>query len=298
MRVDVVDLVARTRRLLDDRVTIDLRDVEMSPVELSDDLLPEWYEDWVLLERERLRQICLHGLEALSRRLGSLGLHAQAVEAGLAAVGVEPLRESAQRALIEAHLAEGNASEAIRQFDRYAVLLEQELGIRPGESLRSLLPTVRGPSRSPAGRGWSAACPGLTREGHPYALVGGVVGAGGFGGEGEHARAWARRVKRRSPPRPRPPAVEGVKVLSTTSTSGGRSTSRHRYPVVGDSARESTASPAGASSASPRSPGGGGLNRRGLSSRSRSRARARSRTRTACSSSPCPGWSGPRSFAR
>jgi DNA-binding SARP family transcriptional activator len=143
VRVDVVDLVARTRRLLDDRVTIDLRDVEMSPVELSDDLLPEWYEDWVLLERERLRQICLHGLEALSRRLGSLGLHAQAVEAGLAAVGVEPLRESAQRALIEAHLAEGNASEAIRQFDRYAVLLEQELGIRPGESLRSLLPTGR-----------------------------------------------------------------------------------------------------------------------------------------------------------
>ncbi len=143
VRVDVVELVARARRLLDGGAALDLRDVELSPVELSDDLLPEWYEDWVLVERERLRQLFLHSLEALSRRLGSLGRHAQAVEAGIAAVAVEPLRESAQRALIEAHLAEGNISEAIRQFDRYAALLDRELGIRPGDGLRSLLAPCR-----------------------------------------------------------------------------------------------------------------------------------------------------------
>src|SRR4051812_38314559 len=33
------------------------------------DLLPGWYEDWALMERERVRQRMLHGLEALSRRL-------------------------------------------------------------------------------------------------------------------------------------------------------------------------------------------------------------------------------------
>ena len=30
------------------------------------DLLPGWYDDWVMLERERLRQRVLHALEALA----------------------------------------------------------------------------------------------------------------------------------------------------------------------------------------------------------------------------------------
>lgn len=35
------------------------------------DLLPGWYDDWALLERERIRQHVLHALEALSARLAS-----------------------------------------------------------------------------------------------------------------------------------------------------------------------------------------------------------------------------------
>jgi hypothetical protein len=70
------------------------------------ELLPGWYDDWVLLEREPLRQRVLHGLEALSRHLVRAGRFAEAVEAAMVAVAVEPLRESAQRALVTAHLAE------------------------------------------------------------------------------------------------------------------------------------------------------------------------------------------------
>lgn len=67
--------------------------------------LPEWHDDWVLIARERLRQLRLHGLEELCRGCSADGRHAEATEPSLAAVGREPLRESAHRVLIAAHLA-------------------------------------------------------------------------------------------------------------------------------------------------------------------------------------------------
>ena len=110
---------------------------------LCRELLPEWQHDWVMLERERLRQVRLHGLESLCRRLTALGRYALAIEAGLLAVAVEPLRETAQRALIEAHLVERNVSEAVRQYDTYRDQLREHLGIEPSAELRAILAPCR-----------------------------------------------------------------------------------------------------------------------------------------------------------
>lgn len=52
---------------------------------------------------------------------------------------MEPLRETAHRTLIEAHLAEGNWSEARRQFRECRRLLREELGVEPSESTRRLI---------------------------------------------------------------------------------------------------------------------------------------------------------------
>ena len=99
------------------------------------DLLPGCYDDWVLVERERLRQRMLHALEELSRRLAGAGRYADAVEAAIVAIGAEPLRESARRVLIEAHVAEGNLSEARRIWREYRDLVHRELGVGPSGSL-------------------------------------------------------------------------------------------------------------------------------------------------------------------
>jgi DNA-binding SARP family transcriptional activator len=103
------------------------------------ELLPGWYEDWVLLERERIRQRLLHALEALSRQLSRLGRAGEAVEAAMMAVSAEPLRESAQRALIEAHLAEGNWIEGRRSFEAYRDVLGRELAVEPDPELAALV---------------------------------------------------------------------------------------------------------------------------------------------------------------
>ena len=103
------------------------------------DLLPGWYDDWVIFARERLRQRLLHGLEALSRRLCECGNLGEAVEVAVTAVSLEPLRESAQTVLVEAHLAEGNVIEALRCFRSYRRTLDVELGVEPGQRLVGLI---------------------------------------------------------------------------------------------------------------------------------------------------------------
>lgn len=111
-------------------------DLTVSPVRVDAlDLLPGWYDDWTILERERLRQRVLHALEALSRQLTLVRRHADAVEVAIAAINSEPLRESAQRVLIEAHVGEGNWVEAHRAFVTYRDLLRRELGVSPSRQL-------------------------------------------------------------------------------------------------------------------------------------------------------------------
>jgi DNA-binding SARP family transcriptional activator len=111
------------------------------------DLLPGWYDDWTSMERERIRQRILHALEALSAKLAGAGRFADAVEAALLAVRAEPLRETAQRALIKAHVAEGNLAEARRSYRAYRDLLRSELGVEPSSDLLSVLriPEARSP---------------------------------------------------------------------------------------------------------------------------------------------------------
>jgi DNA-binding SARP family transcriptional activator len=103
------------------------------------DLLPGWYDDWVIFERERIRQRLLHALEALSRRLVEADRCAEAVDAAISAVSADPLRESANRVLIEAHLAESNLIEARRTYERYRDSLHRELGVEPSAELASLV---------------------------------------------------------------------------------------------------------------------------------------------------------------
>lgn len=116
-----------------------LLDEDSSPDDLCGDLLPGWDEDWILFDRERFRQLRIHALEALCRKLSAAGRPGEAIDAGLAAVAAEPLRESAQRALITAHLDEGNVSEARRQYHMYCNVLWDALGIEPSGTLRTLV---------------------------------------------------------------------------------------------------------------------------------------------------------------
>lgn len=113
---------------------------ELPPLDLfTRDLLPGWYDEWITLERERHRQLALHALEQLAARFLEREKYHAAIQAALAAVAQDPLRESSHRQLISIHLLEGNYSEARRQYEEYRRLLRDELSIGPSPMLQRLM---------------------------------------------------------------------------------------------------------------------------------------------------------------
>jgi len=137
VHVDVREVVALARGLVAQPGDDDEPAVESS--RLAGDLLPDWYEDWVLLERERLRELRLHALEEVAARAIREGRYGAAIDAALTAIQADPLRESAHRVLISAYLAEGNASAGMRQYREYCRRARDELGIEPSPRLREIV---------------------------------------------------------------------------------------------------------------------------------------------------------------
>ena len=133
LTVDLHDLLVSARACLSHVDVPDLSD------RLVEDLLPDWYDDWLIVMRERLRQLRLHAFESLCEQFIERGLAGRAIDAGLSAIEIEPLRESAHRVLVKAHLAEGNAHEALRQYAAFVALLDRELGIRPSPAFQALV---------------------------------------------------------------------------------------------------------------------------------------------------------------
>ncbi|GAC1413892.1 MAG: hypothetical protein NVSMB57_09430 [Actinomycetota bacterium] len=137
VRIDYRECSALANRILDR--TRPLQPEDFDERALSSDVLPDWDDDWVLIEREGFRQLRLRALETLCERATEMGMFGQGAQMGLAAVAGEPLRESARRVLIAAHIADGNIAAAQSEYNAFRALLNEELGIEPSEVLRALI---------------------------------------------------------------------------------------------------------------------------------------------------------------
>ena len=87
----------------------------------------------------------MHALEMLADKLARAGRYSEAVQAAYAAVDTEPLRESAHRAVVQVHLAEGNTAEAVRAYEAFRDLLDRELNVAPSAKMDALLLRARLP---------------------------------------------------------------------------------------------------------------------------------------------------------
>jgi DNA-binding SARP family transcriptional activator len=138
--VDVREQVRIASRMI--RSGADIDDIDDRAV-LEGELLPGWYDEWVVLERERLRQLRLHALEELADSLCAEARFGEAVEMVMTAIRVDPLRETAHHALIKIYVAESNVTDAIRHYEQYSQLLHRRLGIEPSPHVRQLIADVR-----------------------------------------------------------------------------------------------------------------------------------------------------------
>jgi len=143
--VDLHDAIARARRLLSS-APADLSELNVAR-ELAffgGDVLSGWYEDWLVLERERFHTLRLQVLDKFCDQLCAHGRYGEALQLGQAAVGAEPLRESAHRLIIRAHLGEGNVAAAMQQYRWYERMLSDELGTVPSRAMLALAGSLNG----------------------------------------------------------------------------------------------------------------------------------------------------------
>jgi SARP family transcriptional regulator, regulator of embCAB operon len=107
------------------------------------DLLPGWYEDWIIFEQTRLRQDRLRAFLIIARESLARCDYEIALEASEAALELEPLYERAVGLLIQAERQQGNNASALRAFEKYQGQLRAEMGIAPSEAMRRLVADVR-----------------------------------------------------------------------------------------------------------------------------------------------------------
>ena len=118
--------------------------VDCDPELFRHDLLPGWYEEWVLTEQAEVRQVRLEALERLADANLSSGDYGRAVRVALVAAGGDPLRESAHRLVIRAHIAQGNNAAALRYFNWYHALIRDQFGIAPAPETQQLADEILG----------------------------------------------------------------------------------------------------------------------------------------------------------
>jgi DNA-binding SARP family transcriptional activator len=102
----------------------------------QDELLPDCYEDWCLIERQRLQLLQLEALSYLVSFHGRRREFAESITCCQRILAHDSLREEIHRELIRLYINTGRPDAAMRQFRDCAALLNQELGVEPmGETL-------------------------------------------------------------------------------------------------------------------------------------------------------------------
>ncbi|MBB5640761.1 AfsR/SARP family transcriptional regulator [Cryobacterium roopkundense] len=154
---DVAVDVHRLRRLIG--TIMDSRDTVVPRTTMEHlrtaELLPGWYEDWVVCEQELLQHERVDALEVVAKRYLAHGDSGHALGAARAAAAIEPLRESVQLLLVRAHLAADNQASAVRVYQDFCATLRRELGVAPSPRFAALLShelPVAGRATSTAGR--------------------------------------------------------------------------------------------------------------------------------------------------
>jgi len=101
------------------------------------------FEDWLLLERQRLRRLLEEALATLMARAMAAGERGRTEAAARRLLTLDPLREAAGRALMQLHAARGEAAQALRLYEILRERLQQELGAKPEPETTRLHDAIR-----------------------------------------------------------------------------------------------------------------------------------------------------------
>lgn len=127
----------------------------------SGELLPSCYDDWILPERERLRQVALSLLDRLITLLETQRDYAGAIRYCRQLLHLEPLNETLYRRLMTLYAATDERAGALHTYQQCVAMLREEFAAEPARATQELYqrlqspmlplaaPTMRAPEQPP-----------------------------------------------------------------------------------------------------------------------------------------------------
>jgi DNA-binding SARP family transcriptional activator len=112
------------------------------------ELLPGFYDEWVILERERLAATYLEVLRQLTAALERAGDLDGALATARHAVAVDPLREEVHYDVMRLYAALGQPAATLRQYQELERILREEFGETPSAEVRALAEEQRDHART------------------------------------------------------------------------------------------------------------------------------------------------------
>jgi len=113
------------------------------------------FEDWLLVERQRLRQLFERALADLMAQALAGGDRETAADAARRLLLIDPLSEAAYRTLMQIHADENQTAQALRLYETLRERLYREMGVQPEPATAALLERIR-QRRTPAAAGETA----------------------------------------------------------------------------------------------------------------------------------------------
>jgi DNA-binding SARP family transcriptional activator len=107
------------------------------------DLLDGWYQEWCLIERERLQHLLLCALDKLMAYHEHRGAYEEGVGYGQHILRFDRAREHTHCALMRLYATAGDRARALRQYDRCVQALHDELDVPPADMTVQLYEQIR-----------------------------------------------------------------------------------------------------------------------------------------------------------
>ena len=101
------------------------------------------FEEWLLAQRARYRELALHTLHALTEHHLSRGEYGRAIDGATRLLALDAWREEAYRQLMLALARSGQRSAALAQYEVCRHLLNAELGVPPSAETTALYERIR-----------------------------------------------------------------------------------------------------------------------------------------------------------
>jgi DNA-binding SARP family transcriptional activator len=97
------------------------------------DLLEGWYQDWCIYERERLQNMYLALLDKLMAYAEAHHAYDDALASGEQILRYDRAHERTHYRMMRLHFLAGDRAAALRQYQRCAATLEEELAVKPSQ---------------------------------------------------------------------------------------------------------------------------------------------------------------------